>query len=389
MSRTPLRDLVPVEVDRAAGRRMWLGVVARREARRRARGRTTLVGAFAFGLAAAMIIAIVRDRRSDAPAAAREAPGLLKTRAGVVWNGAAAPEDQERTIDLEDGSRIELGREARLEPLDNTDRSVVVLLAAGRAVFDIRPGGPRRWSIEAGLATVEVVGTRFAVSRSPSRLVVEVERGLVLVRGERVPDRVQRLAAGARLEIDAAPAQPASASSAPPSSPAVEPVHVEPVAPRPAASQWSVLAERGDYDQAYETLGQDGVALRTRAADGEELLKLADVARFSGHPRGAVAPLERFLSEHRSDPRAPLAAFTLGRVHLDALNEPAAAARHFETAISLGMPQALLEDAYLRLIDARARAGDRHGAHEAWAEYHEKFPNSTRRLDADQWRRQP
>ena len=71
----------------------------------------------------------------------------------------------------------------------------------GAASFEVRPGGPRRWQIECGLATVEVVGTRFTCARGADRLHIGVEHGVVLVRGERVPNRVRRLAAGESLDV--------------------------------------------------------------------------------------------------------------------------------------------------------------------------------------------
>jgi transmembrane sensor len=113
------------------------------------------------------------------------------------------------------------------------------------------------------------------------------------------------------------------------------------------------------------------------------------VARLSGHPRDALEPLERAITEHSHHPGAALAAFTLGRIHLDSLGDAASAAHDFDKAIALGLPQALVEDAYLRLIEARAKAGDRQGAHQAWLAHHQRFPQSARRSIADHWGREP
>jgi transmembrane sensor len=99
--------------------------------------------------------------------------------------------------------------------------------------------------------------------------------------------------------------------------------------------------------------------------------------------------LRRAIDEHARDPRAALAAFTLGRVHLDSLGDPRAAARDFRVALSLGLPQVLEEDAYLRLMEAQAKAGDSVAAHETWRQYVERFPNSPRRAVADRWGREP
>jgi transmembrane sensor len=263
----------------------------------------------------------------------------------------------------------------------------VLFLQSGRALFDVQHGGPRRWSIEAGLATVEVTGTRFTVQRSTTSVVVEVERGVVLVRGERVTDRVQRLGAGERLQIDQEQ-RPAE----------IPPAAAPEAAPAPASSRsnrgagetsWRELARTGQFVEAYETLGTGGVAARSKAADVEQLLALADVARFSGHPADAIEPLRRVVAERPGDAQAAIAAMTLGRVHLDSLGDAGSAARDFRDAIALGLPRALLEDAHLRLIEALAKSGDRGAAHRAWEAYKQQFPSSSRAPIADKWGREP
>jgi transmembrane sensor len=290
---------------------------------------------------------------------------------------------------LDDGSRVELAPAARLAVVENSSRAFVTRLQRGRVQFDVEPGGPRRWSIEAGLATVEVVGTRFAVTRASERVTVEVMRGTVLVRGERVTDRVQRLGAGDRLVIerDGVPSQGPAAkpadepSSAPPRKSATS---TPSRASLPAASpEWRELAQQGEYAEAYQNLGADGIAGRARTADLEQLLALADVARLSGHPRDAIEPLHRVVAEHAEDPRAAMAAFMLGRVHLDSLQDAAAAVRDFRTAIALHLPHALREDAFLRLIEAATRSGDQRAASEARQAHRQQFPSSTRRSVTD------
>ena len=83
--------------------------------------------------------------------------------------------------------------------------------------------------------------------------------------------------------------------------------------------------------------------------------------------------LERVLDEHPEDPRAALAAFTLGRVE-SALDRPARAAEAFARAIAIGPPAALHEDAMARLVEARAAAGERAAATEAARAYLARFP---------------
>lgn len=89
-------------------------------------------------------------------------------------------------------------------------------LARGEARFDVRGSGPRRWVVECGLASVEVVDAEFHCARRTNRLRVSVERGAALIRGDGVPDSLRWLGAGDSLELGdpatapGAPAAPAS-----------------------------------------------------------------------------------------------------------------------------------------------------------------------------------
>jgi len=139
-------------------------------------------------------------------------------------------------------------------------------------------------------------------------------------------------------------------------SPALKPVPSSAAAAH-GISAWRELAKQGENEEAYAELGPRGVERVARSASVEDLLALADVARLSGHPRDAVEPLERIVTEHAGDPRASLAALTLGRVELRSLGEPALAAEAFEKAIALKIPGSLAEDAQALLAESRAKAG--------------------------------
>jgi transmembrane sensor len=386
---TPLRDSLDGAVDLLTTHRIWQGVATRRDRGRRFTQRLSLATAFSIGVLAALVVALMaRPRTSDGPRAQEAPDEPLKLMGGMAFGPLEAATD-ERVVDFDDGSRVTLEPRARLEPLENAARSVVLHLAAGKATFDVRPGGRRRWSIEAGLATVEVVGTRFSIGRGGSRLVVAVERGIVLVRGERVADRIRQLGAGERLQIDAEPITQPMAAPLGRTSGISGGHHAVPDGGSAAETSWQDRAKRGDYVEAYRELGANGIAESAKTADIDQLLALADVARLSGHAAAGVEPLERVLAEHSRDPRAALAAFTLGRLQLDSLADAPAAARAFQRAMALQLPDALVEDTHLRLIEARARAGDRSGAHDAWTWYVEHFANSPRRTIADRWGRDP
>ncbi|HEY8088312.1 MAG TPA: FecR family protein [Polyangiaceae bacterium] len=382
------------DVDDVTLERMWRNVQRRRAERARRAPRVRWVAALA-AVAAVVAMLLLRDRTPT-----MAGPGPLRLEGGGEITALAAQETAVRTVSFSEGSRIELAPGARLQPLENGPTAFSSLLVNGRATFDVRPGGPRRWTVECGMATVEVVGTRFTVERSPGHARVSVERGVVLVRGERVRDRVQRLEAGGSVDVEDVPAAtvpPAPTASAAAVVPSSDPMalRVSPLpgaptqapAAAPGSAVWRSLAQRGDNADAYAELGPGGIASASRSASVEDLLALADVARLSGHPGDAVTPLSRVLSEHADDPRAPLAAFTLGRLELDTLMHPALAAEAFARAIALGLPQSLQEDAHARLVEARARAGDTSGARAAAQDYEQRFPAGKRLDEVRRWTR--
>ncbi len=218
--------------------------------------------------------------------------------------------------------------------------------------------------MEAGVASVEVVGTRFAVTRAPDHVHVAVERGVVLVRGATVPDGVGRVEAGGELDVRA-PSTPLDGEH--------DDHHDGRKTTSTVRDAWRSSARDGHYAEAYAALGTGGVSRQTAEASSvEELLALADVARLSGHPVESVKPLQRILREHADSASAPLAAVTLGRIEL-AQNDPAEAARAFERALDLHVPAGLEEDVYARLVEARVKAGDTDGAASAAREYAARF----------------
>ncbi len=381
----PLRSPLALElhdpVSEAQVLRIWRRVATRRAAPR-APARSVLIWALAgaaMGVAAMVAIETVRGPgQREVPAEVARAPGPLVLRGGgaieVVEVAVGAPS---RAVELSDGSRLEVDVGARVEPLASSRADVVLRLARGRVVFDVAPGGPRRWVIEAGIASIEVVGTRFSVERASDHVQVDVERGVVLVRGATITDGVARVEAGMSLDVRAAtvatvtPGDAGDAQS--------HKRHSEP------DGAWRARAAHGQYAEAYVALGSGGVGRETaRAASADDLLALADVARLSGHPAEAVDPLERILREHASSPSAPLSALTLGRIQL-ALGRPSEAARALERALALRVPAGLEEDLYARLVEAYAKAGDRPAAAAAAREYRRRFPSGRRAADVLRW----
>jgi transmembrane sensor len=145
--------------------------------------------------------------------------------------------------------------------------------------------------------------------------------------------------------------------------------------PRAKHAAWKRLAEAGDFTAAYDELRKTKATVRDEPA---ELLLSADVSRLSHHPAEAVAPLQQVLARHASDPRAPLAAFTLGRVLLEELGRPGEAGDAFARARVLAPKGPLADDALAREVEARSRAGDMGKARTLAEEYLRKLPDGPR-----------
>ncbi len=363
--RYPLKDLLDNPSSEEALARVWRGIDARAP---HGRVRARIWAMVSLVTAAAVVIAFATFERRDR--------GPLRLADGRPL-GAVEATPGGAVLSMSDGSRVELAAGARFTPLESTGTSFVAILERGSAHFEVRPGGPRRWQIECGLATVEVVGTGFDCARAPGRLSVSVQHGAVLVRGERVPDRARRLAAGETLEVLDAPAEAASAPAGAPEAPAAVTVAATPRRDPVAedAGAWRELARGGHHREAFAALGARGLLRETKRLGVTDLLVLADVARLSGHAAEAVAPLERILREFPGDPQAPLAALALGRLELDTLDRPAKAATALNLALSLGVPHSLREDVRTRLVEAYARAGNRAAARAAAAAYLREYPD--------------
>lgn len=264
----------------------------------------------------------------------------------------------------------------------------------GAVKFAVKPGRKQPVRVVAGDVEVRVMGTRFLVERSGARVHVAVEEGSVQVRWK---GEVAVLRAGADQwfppsppapPIEPTPArplaheevveQPAPHVEEPLARPTKKPQPVPAVKPEPVhvfepLPEWKRLASIGEFARAWEAM-KEAPPPRDETA---ELLLAADVARLSGHAEAAVSPLEQVVKKHHEDARAPLAAFTLGRVLLDDLGRPREAAAAFETARSLSPESRLAEDALARQVEAASRAQDSR-VRELAEQFLQRYPESPR-----------
>jgi transmembrane sensor len=337
--------------------------VARRVLRRRRR----LASIDVLVAAACVVLALSARREPVRPAVVAETAAVLSSRA----------------VAFADGSSAELAdREAELRVEQQSAERVVTSLR-GAARFDIVPNARRAFEVRTRDVRVRVLGTRFAVQElAGGQTKISVDRGKVqvewlggsrtLVAGDSGVFPPVTAPPAADRDLETALASPEPEVASPPA--AREPVAAAPRAPRPEASSpsWRDYAGKGDYDRAYADLNQRGKgAVRDEPGD---LMLAADVARLSSHPSEAVAPLRKLCDVYPSDKRAPVAAFTLGRVLLDDLGRAAEAAAVFEKARVLWPSGPLAEDALAREIEAWKRAGNAERVRALTDQYLREYP---------------
>jgi transmembrane sensor len=251
-------------------------------------------------------------------------------------------------------------------------------LVAGSAHFDVAPNREREFRVSAGPVEIVVVGTKFSVERQGLRTIVAVESGKVRVAWERGQQLLEPGEWGSFPPFETAEAAPASAPEAPmPEAPMPEAPTVQPsVAPARPGADWRALANHGKFAAAYRLLHDK--AKPATPASLDELLLAADVARKSGHAVDSAPYLERALALHASDARSAVVAFTLGRVRLADLDDPAGAAVAFARARAAAPQGPLAEDALAREVEARFQSGDKLRAHALAEEYVKTWPLGSR-----------
>ena len=213
-------------------------------------------------------------------------------------------------------------------------------LVRGRGRFEVTPRPKRTFLVRAGDVTVTVVGTVFTVERVADRVGVAVQRGTV---------RVDWGAGSALVTAGQSGWYPPLVTTARAIGPPRR--RRRPDVPRAPRAKIASLATARD--------GQG--AKRPRSCCWPPIGRA-----WPDTPDEGAELLRKLLREHPDDPRAPLAAFTLGRLLLMELGRPAEAAAAFAQARRLSPTGPFAEDALAREVEAleqgrpgRGRAGAR------------------------------
>jgi len=275
-----------------------------------------------------------------------------------------------RMLRLADGSTaMPLDPSTEMAIVEDTRDRVAITLTRGRGRFDVTPRPSRRFVVKMGDVSVSVLGTLFTLERVADRVGLAVEQGSVRIdwgmgfetlnEGDHgwYPPLVKSPRSG-RTQVRRTARRPASTRPSPPPAPSHAEASPSPVGP-------------------VETVAP---LEKTEARESaEQLLAAADSARIAGKPGEGIVWLRRLLRDHREDARAPLAAFTLGRILLIELARPREAADAFAEARRLSPTGPLSEDALAREAEAYSQAGATDLAKACAQEYLRLYPNGRRR----------
>lgn len=267
--------------------------------------------------------------------------------AGVVVESGPS-----QTVTLPDGSSATLGDSARLRYDRVQSDRVETRVERGEVVFDVRHTDSRTFVVHAAAFDVVDRGTRFVVRVDGENVRVSVETGSVEIARAHGSEPKRTLAGGE------------SWTNAPTSAVPV-PTEQASVGPHPLPDPPTTAPSSSPTESA-----------RAPSSPGpRELLEAASDARLAGHPREAATAFDTLRRRYRSDPRAGLAAFELGRLRLDALRDPSGAAEALADSIALAPGATFREDAEARLVEALDRAHDAGRCAAARRGYLARFPN--------------
>jgi transmembrane sensor len=289
--------------------------------------------------------------------------------AGVVVESGPS-----QTVTMQGGTVATLRERAVLRYDGVKNDRVDATVERGEVVFDVHHEGARAFVVHAAAFDIVDRGTRFVVGVDGESVRVAVETGSVEITRAHGSEPASTLAAGESWTNGPAPTTFPSGATVPTGG--TVPRGVASVGPPSAPDALASATASSTAPSAPSASPTDSARGQASSPPGpREMLQAANDARLAGHPRDAAAAFDALRRRYRSDARAGLAAFELGRLRLDALGDPSGAAEAFADAIALAPGAIFREDAEARLVEAldRAHAGGRCVA--ARQSYLARFPH--------------
>lgn len=405
LARDSVRRPTPAELDSgldAVRARMFTEQTDPKPAARRAWPaslRWSLVGTMA-GALALVAVGVVRSGRPPAPAA----PLALSYRieGGSLVEGGYLRESGRTGIKLffAEGTEFILmpGTRSRLRSVDGSGARIAI--EHGTASFQVTPAraGDRRWQVDVGPFLVTVKGTVFTVSwdAASERFELMLRHGLVTVSGPVTGGEIA-LRAGQRLRVDLAqgetvirdpqpdegpewPAAPTPSTKESPDktrTPAAKAAATSPTGRAEGDRAWGVALAAGELDRILAEAERGGVKATLEKASSDDLLALADAARYR---RRMDLARDALLAERRrfpDSPRALEASFLLGRVEEASDRRLAKAIEWYDEYLMRSPTGTYASEALGRKMTLTSKLGGPSRARPIAEEYLRRFPSGT------------
>ena len=276
------------------------------------------------------------------------APAPLEGQAAVVVAGDESQESRPKpAIRLDDGSTVLALGSSQVRLLAQNKNTASFEVDRGKVWFDVQPEATRTIEVRIADVRVEVLATEFVVEKKGEEVFVWVQRGSATVSSQGQEFQLRANEEGSFPAHEKVPAPSLESTSAQDSINTASP-------------------SRANKRESTKTKGTLSVG---------ELWSLADSARLEGRLPTAIQSLQALVKDYPKDPRAALAAFTLGRLLLETKASPRRVAKAFELARTLAPRAPLAEDALAREIEALWRAKADAKAMERSKLYEDLFPD--------------
>lgn len=320
-----------------------------------------LLGAAA--LAAAVLALVMFVRRTDAPTREVASPSRVVTPVG----GESRFIVGDAVIDAKSDTSVEVQH--------GENGAITLVLARGAVDCDVEPRhGRPPFRVIAGDLKVEVVGTRFTVTRTPA-LRVDVARGKVKVTSSTGTTLVEAGESWPAITAEVQPVveQPAVAEPA-----VAEPAVAGPAAEQPAVEQPPVVAEQPPtHIAAPKTVAKQAKPVAAAPTDEALAQKSYNVAvnLETSNPAKAATIYRAIATDSKTSPTlAATALLSLAQVQLR-LMDPAGALSAADEYMKRFPKATSAQEAMWVRYEALRALGKRDEARGAAADYLRQFPN--------------
>jgi hypothetical protein len=296
-------------------------------------------------------------------------------------------------LEFTDGSRLVIEQNTRATLSALTSKHAGFRLLTGKVSASIRKHTGMTWTVTAGPYAVNVVGTRFVVEwdERTRAFAVSVREGRVRVTGGDLPAQGIMLEAGGRLERGVAGSATNAAPAAAPEAVVPEPVAApstgdlrpstrEAETPPPDSSARNgvaQLAAKGKYKEALALAEQQGFSRLTLELPENDLLLLANAARYSGNAGRAREALTKVRERFAGRTASSLAALYMAKIAEDMTHEPARAVHWLRVFLAESPNGDLAAGARASLMSLLLRSGDERGARAVAKEYLQYHPHGS------------